>query len=113
MKSEKIKELEKIERSIVALEENLYSKDSKVAAQAEVQLGQAAKQLEAWAKKRKVKLHPHVETHPETTRGRRRCQTHLTNVPVGGKNMNCNLIGKQGRNCLYNCYDRDATYDPF
>jgi len=110
MKKEGISELEGIKKAALALEEGLYSKDPATVAHAEAQLKLVASKLQAWAKKYKVTLTQRVEEHPKEARRRRKCQG-ILDVKINGKSKSCLLIGRDGRNCLYNCFD--ATVDPF
>ena len=102
MKSESTKNLEKIRRTWTDLQAGLDSPDAGAVAKAEAQLAQAAKNLRAWAKKNKVDLVQHTEQHGEDATIRRKCKTTI-NVDINGRPSPCVLIGKQRRNCLYNC----------
>jgi hypothetical protein len=99
----------KIKRASTILEKKLYSSDPEVAKKARAQLKVIAKQLRAWAKKHRVKLYRHVETHPRGE-ARRRCKAQITPL-INRELMKCMLIGQSGRNCLYEC--SIYTVDPF
>ena len=95
-------ELGKIKRSSTILQKKLYSSDPAAAKKAEAQLADIGKALSAWSRKYHVKLTPHVETHPAGEARRRKCAP-VVDADVGGEPMDCFLMGKQGRNCLYRC----------
>src|SRR5258706_125573 len=100
-------EFEKIKAAAVALESRLHSDDQKVAEQAMAELKTVGLDLKAWAKKNGVTLTSHTETPPEARR--RKCAVVIYPV-VKGKVNECVLLGRDGRNCLYNC--SPATLQP-
>ena len=103
-------ELEKIKKAVRALEKGLDSRDAEAVQEAEAQLKQVAKNLRSWAKKYGIKLTRHVEERSKDARRRRKCEGIIDTV-INGKLMTCCLIGRDGRNCLYEC--ADAIADPF
>ena len=95
-------ELARIKRKSRDVEKRLYSADQAVAKRAEATLYDIGKALQAWAKKYRVKLLTHVETPPTGPAARRRCKP-TTTTHVSDESMDCYLIGRDGRNCLYRC----------
>ncbi|SRR6266508_476600 len=102
MASQARMELGKIKRASTILQKKLYSTDPDVAEKAEAQLDEIAKSLRAWARKYRVKLKRHVETGPAGEARRRRKCAGIIDIS-GSDPKTCFLIGKQGRNCLYDC----------
>ena len=100
-------ELGKIKRASTMLQKRLYSSDPEVAKKANEDLADIAKALRAWHRKYRVKLYEHVETHPAGS-ARRRCSSRF-NTQLSGEAVTCQLIGREGRKCLYAC--RPMTLD--
>ena len=97
-------ELGQIKRASTILQKKLYSSDPAVAKKAEAQLADIGKALRVWSRKYHVKLTRHVETHPAGEARRRRKCAGIIDTTIGGNLSTCCLIGKQGRNCLYDCF---------
>lgn len=105
MASEARRELGRIKRASTALQRKLDSSEPAVVREAEAQLDEIAKALRVWARKHGVKLHKYVESHPNAEARRRRCKARFDTV-IGDEGVTCFLIGREGRNCLYNCVPR-------
>src|SRR5258706_13485509 len=100
-------DFEKNKAAAVSLGPRLHSDDQRVAEQAMMELKKIGSDLKAWAKKNGVTLTSHTETPPEARR--RKCAVVIYPV-VKGKVNECVLLGRDGRNCLYNC--SPATLQP-
>ena len=107
MQSETAKELQQFKQLAEGLEVQISSEDTTVAIKADAQLAQLNKDIEAWAKKNKVRSFQHTVAETGSAETRRRCKPMIILPPSTNPDASANvclLMGKQGRNCLYVCY---------